>query len=237
MLQDVGVQSFCCFRCKESSYQFLVSFFFLIGFVEEHNSHLSLSPSSTPAPLFHPFYRTLGNAFRNLSQLHDLELLFHDAALPPVLATCTFPRLRRFESFLSHSTVLASFLTRHPDLIYLQLSPTDRFNWVEPADQLPSVLLPKLEYLIGSSDCVPALAQGSSLRAACIEWTLVDQAVHECIAALETSSSESLRVLSCRRAGWNLDLIDAISSRLPDILVLSITNVLLVDVLPNDVRF
>jgi hypothetical protein len=165
--------------------------------------------------------------------LLDLELLFHDLNFLHILTTCTFPRLRHFQCYLPYSKALASFLNRHKDINYLQLYPSDNASARDAIDHPPKVVLPKLEYLLGSDDCVSALAQGASLRAAFIEWTPVNQAVHECIAALQRSSADSLRVLSCHREGWNLDLLDAISSALPDILVLSITNVLAVDVVPN----
>ena len=48
-------------------------------------------------------------------------------------------------------------------------------------------------------------------------------------------SRDTLGVVSCRRRGWNLDLIEAISLRLPEVISLHISNVLLVDSSPTDV--
>jgi hypothetical protein len=98
------------------------------------------------------------------------------------------------------------------------------------------VVLPNLEYLIASDDCVTAVAHDATLRAVYIEWPDSNQPTLDCITALQCSSSHTLRVLSCRRPGWNLDLVDTISSALPDVFVLSITNVLPIDILPDYVR-
>jgi hypothetical protein len=201
--------------------------------------------NSTPSgPQLFSFYQTLAAAFHNLSQLLDLELLVHDLNLLRVLSTSTFPRLYRLECYLPYTRSLASFLTRHPSLTYLHLAPS-KYNRMRADTQLPDgplaptpkVVLPNLEYIVASNDCVTALAHDASLRAVYIEWRDANQPVQDCIAALQSSSSDSLRVLSCRRPGWNLDLIEVISSALPDLFVLSITNVLPIDVLPDYVRY
>ena len=199
--------------------------------------------NSTPSGHLGAFYRTLAAGFHKLSHLLDLELLVHDLNLLHVLSTITFPRLHHLECYLPYCPPLAAFLSRHRTLNYLHLSPSkyDRlrasaFFSDRPLSFTPKIVLPNLEYVIASDDCVTAVARDTSLRAVYIEWTDANQSILDCITALQSSSSSTLRVLNCRRPGWNLDLITAISSALPDIFVLSITNVLPIDVLPNYVR-
>jgi len=74
------------------------------------------------------------------------------------------------------------------------------------------------------------------LRAAIISWHTMDTNPDSAFAALQRSSRDSLSLLSCRRRGWNLDLIQAISIKLPDLRSLHISNVLLVDSRPTEVR-
>jgi hypothetical protein len=154
-----------------------------------------------------------------------------DLRYVPILVTCTFPRLHRFECYLSLCAGLASFLNRHPTIYLLQLSPRDRLT---PDPNPPPVVLPALSYFIGNNECLMKVIGHASLRTAIVSWEVGQQTVEECIAALEKSSANSLKVLSCRRRGWNIDLVDTVSTRLPDLLVLSITNLLIVDQ-PSDV--
>lgn len=189
------------------------------------------------------FYQILSAAFDKLSNLLDLILLIQDMNLLKVLSTITFPRLHRLDCYLPYCPPLATFLSRHRTLQYLHLSPSKydrvRANALRcdhPFAFPPKLVLPNLQYVIASDECVTAVAQDATLRAVYIDWTDAPKSTLDCIAALKYSSSHTLRVLSCRRPGWNLDLIDAISSALPDIFVLSVTNILQIGVLPNYVR-
>jgi hypothetical protein len=120
---------------------------------------------------------------------------------------------------------MVSFLNRHLQITYLQLGAHDAV----PHPQHPIVTLPKLEYFIGSSSCVAPVIQRASLRAAFITWDDAEPTMEESIAALERSSTETLNVLSCRRHGWNIDLLDRISTHLPHIYALSLTNLFFID--------
>jgi hypothetical protein len=70
----------------------------------------------------------------------------------------------------------------------------------------------------------------ASVRAAFITWDTVGEPTEDSIAALERSSTDTLNLLSCRRHGWNLDLLDRISTHLPHIYALSLTNLFFMDV-------
>lgn len=82
-----------------------------------------------------------------------------------------------------------------------------------------------------------ALVPDASLRVAFMFWDAVDATPQDAICALERSSGDSLNLLSCRRRGWNLELFELVSVWLPNIYVLSITNLLVVDTRPSEVSF
>lgn len=183
---------------------------------------------------FSAYYLLIRKSLRSLSELHVLRMLVHDASLISALDGCTFPRLWQFECHMTLTPSLISFLNRQPNLIYLRLSPHEDFN--SPlACNPPPVSLPKLAYFIGNSEWLPPIAREATLRAAFVFWDAVDQEPQDAITALEKSSASTLNVLSCSRRGWNLDLLDLISAKLPDISVLRITNLLVVDSHPSEV--
>lgn len=154
-----------------------------------------------------------------------------------VLDQCHFPALQHFECHLALTNSLILFLNRHPDITYLQIAPNEALSpEYSPPSVTPQVILPKLEYFAGNSECISALVRDASLRAAFVFWDAVDATPQDAITSLERSSGNSINLLSCRRRGWNLDLIDLISTWLPNIYVLSITNLLVVDAHPTEVR-
>ncbi|KAF9456671.1 hypothetical protein BDZ94DRAFT_332371 [Collybia nuda] len=186
---------------------------------------------------FPSFYQLLGRALRCLTNVRDLRLSVLDPNYIQVLARCQFPSLHHFECYLTLTTPLVSFLNQHPSITYLQIAPNEALSpasWPPPTR--PGVVLPKLEYFVGNSECISALACDASLRSAFLFWDAVDATPQDAIMALERSSSDTINLLSCRRRGWNLDLIDLISTWLPNIYVLSVTNLLVIDAHPSQVR-
>jgi hypothetical protein len=172
-----------------------------------------------------------------LINVQDLRLMVLDPSYIQALAQSNFPGLQHFECYLALTDTLILFLNRHPEITYLQIAPNEALSSLpSPASVLPQVVLPKLEYFVGNSQCISALVCDASLRAAFVFWDAVDATPQDAITALERSSSHSINVLSCRRRGWNLDLIDLISTWLPNIYALSITNLLVVDAPPTEVR-
>ena len=186
------------------------------------NSHLSA------------YYLLIQKALSVLHELQVIKLLVHDAHYITVVNHCTFPSLRHFECLLKLSNPLIKFLNRHPSLSYLQVSQHEDTS-VLSDDIFPTLSLPKLQYFAGNGQSVSAISDVSTLRAAIVSWDAVDTAPDLAIKALERSSFDTLTLLSCRRRGWNLDLIQIISDHLPDILSLHISNVLLVDSNPTEV--
>ncbi|KAJ7762976.1 hypothetical protein B0H16DRAFT_1661796 [Mycena metata] len=190
----------------------------------------SFEISYTPftGPTLSSFYSLIGNALRQMTNVHHLVLLVPDSNYISVLTRCSLPRLHHFECCLSLDDTMVSFLNRHLQIRYLQLGTHEKNP--HPHTGHPIVTLPKLEYFIGNSSCVAPLIQRASLRAAFITWDAVGEPTEESIAALERSSTDTLNVLSCRRHGWNLDLLDRISTHLPHIYALSLTNLFVTDV-------
>lgn len=198
------------------------------------------------------FYGLISKALRSLTNLQSLKLLVLDPSLVFALRYCTHPFLHLFECYLGLTTPLIAFLNRHPRIFYLQISP--HYNehqalsvplWTQstkaPLPLLPPVVhLPRLEYFVGNSHSLPIITSYAALRAAFVFWD--DSAVpsftpstpsmnapdplSEAILPLEMTSTQTLNLLSCRRKGWNLDLLDIVSERLPFIYALSITNLL-----------
>jgi hypothetical protein len=164
-----------------------------------------------------------------------------DPAYIQALDHLTLSTLRHFECYLTLTNSLISFLNRHPTISYLQIAPTEAFALPSPAGATsppappPSIVLPQLQYFSGNSQCISALTCDTALRAAFVFWDAVDAAPQDAITALERTSSETMNVLSCRRRGWNLDLLDLISIWLPNIYMLSLTNLLVVDAHPSTV--
>jgi len=181
------------------------------------------------------YYFLIQKAVRSLSEVQIVKLYVHDAHFITLINHCTFPSLRHFECYLKLSNPLIKFLNRHPAISYLQVSPHEDTS-VLSDDIFPTLNLPKLQYFAGNGQSVPVISDISNLRAAIVSWDAADTAPDVAIKALERSSFDTLTLLSCRRRGWNLDLIQIISNHLPDILSLHISNVLLVDSSPTEVR-
>ncbi|KAJ6452414.1 hypothetical protein C8R45DRAFT_847759 [Mycena sanguinolenta] len=182
-----------------------------------------------PFPSCSSFYSLIGKALYRMTNVQDLILLVPDTKYVSVLACCSLPRLHHFECCLSLDDTMVSFLNRHLQIRYLQLGAHEEVSHPKH----PIVTLPKLEYFIGNSSCVAPLIYRASLRAAFITWDTVGEPTDESIAALERSSTDTLNVLSCRRHGWNIDLLDRISTHLPHIYALSMTNLFFMDVVPS----
>jgi len=180
------------------------------------------------------YYSLIKKTLLSLPDIHTLKLLVHDPYYVTLLNHCMFPTLRQFECLLTPSTLLIEFLNRHPRINYLQVSPhenTSEFTVGGPA--VPTLELPRLQYFAGNVQSVPVL-RPTILRAAIITWNAMDTDPDLAFSALQ-HSRDTLGVVSCRRRGWNLDLIEAISLRLPEVISLHISNVLLVDSSPTDV--
>ncbi|KAF8171039.1 hypothetical protein K438DRAFT_1613379 [Mycena galopus ATCC 62051] len=188
---------------------------------------IAYAPSTLPTCW--SFYSRIGKALQLMINVQDLVLLVPDPHYISVLTRCSLPRLHHFECCLSLDDTMVSFLNRHLQIRYLQLGAHEE----APHPRHPIVTLPKLEYFIGNSSCVAPLIHRASLRAAFITWDSVEEPTDESITALERSSTETLNVLSCRRHGWNIDLLDRISTHLPHIYALSLTNLFFMDVVPT----
>ena len=171
------------------------------------------------------------------------------------LSSAQFPRLRRFECYLTLTRPLISFLNQHPTITYLQIAPHEALGPSSPdhPPPIPSpssaadadmgsqplhVHLPALQYFAGNAECMTLLSQaGAAIRAAFLFWDAVYASPQDAIRALERTSGATLNVISCRRRGWNLDLFELVSACLPDLYVLSMTNLLVVDSKPTEVSF
>ncbi|KAF8066506.1 hypothetical protein FPV67DRAFT_1190596 [Lyophyllum atratum] len=183
---------------------------------------------------FASFYSILGSALEHLPHLQELKLMVLDPNYIQTLNNALFHSLRHFECYLALTDSLILFLNRHPTIIYLQTAPSEALTPSSMGSVLPRVILPKLQYFIGNSEGVSALVPDASLRAAFIFWEAVDGTPQDAIRSLERSSGHTINLVSCRRRGWNLDLIDLISVWLPNIYVLIITNILAVDSRPSE---
>ena len=171
------------------------------------------------------------------------------------LSSVRFPQLRRFECHLTLTRPLVSFLNHHPTITYLQIAPHEALGPSSlhhpPPSPSPSsssaadtytggqtihVHLPALQYFAGNAECITLLSQtGAAIRAAFLFWDAVDASPQDAIRALERTSGATLNVISCRRRGWNLDLFELVSAWLPDVYVLSMANLLVVDSKPTEV--
>ncbi|CAA7270516.1 unnamed protein product [Cyclocybe aegerita] len=180
------------------------------------------------------YYSLIRHALLSLPDLHTLKLLIHDPHLVTLLDHSLFPSLCQFECYLTPSATLVDFLNHHPRINYLQVSPYENTAVSEDDLTLPPLQLPRLRYFAGNVQSVPFIGPSSPLRAAIISWEAIDTEPDLVFAALQRSSRNTLSLLSCRRRGWNLDLIDSVSLRLPEILTLRVSNVLLVDSSPTE---
>jgi len=188
------------------------------------------------------FYSNLKNALLNLPNLQNLRLLVSDPHLTRTLfcsatGTFRFPSLRHFETYLPLTSPLLRFIERHPKLTYLEVSQYENFSLDEnltkcsDCSRIPrKPALLNLRHYVGNSVYLPLLASISPLplRSAHLTWS----AVHECrasITSLAQASSNTLNVLTCRRRGWNVDLIEYVASQLSDVYMLHVINVLVMD--------
>lgn len=178
------------------------------------------------------YYNIIRKALQNATTIQDLVLMVYDPNLAHILDACTFPSLRQFHCQMTLTHTLVAFLNRHPKILYLQLSPDDHLSDSE-FEATPQVRLPKLQYFAGNGESFSSLAFQTCLRAAFVSWDAVDEEPQNAITILE--QCRDLHVLSCRRRGWNLDLLDLVSSRLPRLSALIINNVLIVDTQPSEV--
>ncbi|KAF9477266.1 hypothetical protein BDN70DRAFT_862077 [Pholiota conissans] len=192
--------------------------------------------STSSNTLLAAYYSVIKGALLALTGLHTLKLLVHDPYFVTLLKNRIFPALRQFECYLTPSIALIGFLNSHPKVNYLQLSPNENTSgeFLDEDNKLPPVELPRLQYFAGNAQSIPCLGTSSTLRAAIISWNIMDTDPDLPLSALQRSSHATLSLLSCRRRGWNLDLIEMISNHLPDIHSLHISNVLLVDGHPTE---
>ncbi|KAJ7466584.1 hypothetical protein B0H11DRAFT_1733152 [Mycena galericulata] len=202
------------------------------GFVASTVRSFEISYNPSASPFCSSFYSLIGKALERMTSVHHLVLLVPDCRFTSVLPRCSLPRLHHFECCLPLEGTMVSFLNRHLQISYLQLGAHEEI----PPPRTPIVTLPKLEYFIGNSSCVAPVLHRASLRAAFITWDAVGETTGDSIAALERSSAETLNLLSCRRHGWNLDLLDRISTHLPHIYALSLTNLFFIDVQPTNLE-
>ncbi|TEB30747.1 hypothetical protein FA13DRAFT_1853153 [Coprinellus micaceus] len=138
------------------------------------------------------------------------------------------PELRNFHSQLTLSASLVEFLNQHPTLTSVEVSPFENTRLAK--DCLPGIELPALGHFAGNAQILSKLDKKAKPRAAFISWDAMDQHPH---LAIETLQSHNLRVLGCRRRGWNTDLFDIVSTSLPHILWLNVANLLAVDTPPT----
>ncbi|KAJ7062235.1 hypothetical protein C8F01DRAFT_1136975 [Mycena amicta] len=190
-----------------------------------------ISYAATALRPFKRFYTLIGRTLVRITNVHKLALLVpdpHYAADAVLTPNVTLPRLVHFNSLLSLSdTSVVAFLNRHRRISYLQLN-AHSTSGSPPIPHTTHITLPRLEYFSGNSMCVaPVIQGGASLRAAFITWDDGPAPAPEpeiALAALERSCTDTLNFLGCRRQGWNIDLLERISTHLPHIYALSLTN-------------
>jgi hypothetical protein len=96
--------------------------------------------------------------------------------------------------------------------------------------------MPSLRYFAGEALYLPFVAKESALCGATLSWyNEVEDAIVDAIRTLEEASRESLVYLSCRRRGWNLDLLRAVAESLPDLLALELVDTMMVQAFPPEV--
>ncbi|KAF9531505.1 hypothetical protein CPB83DRAFT_849145 [Crepidotus variabilis] len=183
------------------------------------------------------YYATIQNALHSLSDLMILRLLVHDPSLVSLLTHSVFPSLRQFECFLTPTTCLITFLNLHPNIDYLQVSPHEDTEEPPLGGEVivhPRTLLPRLQYFSGNAQSIGLIEGTQKLKAAFLTWHAVDTDPELVLAALGRGNRASLNLLSCTRRGWNLDLFETVSTHVPEILCLHLSNILLVDSRPTE---
>ncbi|KAJ3538641.1 hypothetical protein NMY22_g5082 [Coprinellus aureogranulatus] len=173
-------------------------------------------------------YDLIQRALDATRELVHLKLPTPDPRILHVIQRRTFPSLSSFHCQLTLSPPLVDFLNGHPSLSSVEVSPFENTRLAK--DHLPAVTIPSLKHFAGNAQVAAKLNGQPKLRAAFISWDAIDQQPQLAINALRP---DDLRVLSCRRRGWNLDLFDLISTSLPDILWLNVANLLAVDSHPT----
>ncbi|KAH8828470.1 hypothetical protein DL96DRAFT_1709754 [Flagelloscypha sp. PMI_526] len=167
---------------------------------------------------FISFMSLLNNALLNLSNLEALTI-YLGTKWSTILSRCSFPRLYRFSSHFQLDQEISQFLSRHPVIQHLQLSDTS----TTPSEiAMDSFHFPHLRHLVANSAWFGPLSRSARLRSAFVTFNVPD--INGTISELDISSGHSLNVLGCQRDGWNLDLLDLISTRFPGILSLSLIN-------------
>lgn len=190
------------------------------SFSIHYPSHITLLPS---------FYQLVQQAFRAIAELRILRIQAPDPRLLGVLDQCTFPTLEDFQCQFTLSSPLARFLNRHTRLRSVDVSPFENTLLFKDQGSM-TIDVPTLEYLTGNAQVVAKLGARVRLRAASVSWDAMDALPQLAIRQLQ---SDHLRVLRCRRRGWNIDLLDLVSSSLPSIYELTVANVLVVDSRPT----
>lgn len=176
-----------------------------------------------------------------MSGLKSLELHVFDVNVSSILSTCTFPHLQYLECYFKLTMPVILFMNRHPDIYHLALVPNTNINQINilpdseqtPTTTLPLIILPKLLYFAGKGEHAALIFRAPSSIYA-VALYLLENGMDDVIAELEepNSGDPSLYLLACTRKGWNIDLIDSLSRRLPRLTILSITNIL-----PHDAQF
>ncbi|KXN81958.1 hypothetical protein AN958_03366 [Leucoagaricus sp. SymC.cos] len=189
------------------------------------------------------FYKNLKAALLQMVNLRELALLVFDPTfittiLSPTTQPLQFPLLNYFETVLPLDSSLLSFIQRHPTLDYLEVSHHENFSDDTPSrsrdcatvELRRTPVLRKLRHYAGNGVYLETLAPAYPLplRSAHVVWSAA-QACDGPIKSLSAAASCTLNVLSCRRRGWNSDLIGLISTHLPNIYMLDILCVFVVD--------
>ncbi|TFK37845.1 hypothetical protein BDQ12DRAFT_723920 [Crucibulum laeve] len=184
---------------------------------------------------FSSYYTLISRALQRTPNIQHLNLNVHDPNYIISLSNISLHRLVHFTCHLNVTPALVTFLNAHPKINYLELSTQDDVIFGDsPTVSIPDINLPALEYFSGNGDCIEALGSSTRLKAALVFWDVMDANPQLTISALARSSSETLNLLSCRRRGWNLDLLEVISQKLPDLSALCVNNVLVVDTHPTE---
>ncbi|KAF5354095.1 hypothetical protein D9756_006899 [Leucocoprinus leucothites] len=201
-------------------------------------------PNIAYTAYFTSFYQNLRTALLRLTNLQEFSLLVRDPTLMttlffPSAPALYFPLLRCFKTHLPLEQLLLSFLERHPKLAYLEVSHHENLVFDDPSHPRGNVThvprsfptLRRLHHFVGNSVYLEKLtpAYPLPLRSAYVIWNATQQCQGP-ILSLASAASKTLNFLSCRRRGWNTDLVDLITMHLPNIHALHIHNVLIVDI-------
>ena len=142
-----------------------------------------------------------------------LGLRLQSLACRRILETGSFPRLRVFSFTLSvYGLLLPSFLNRHQSVVNLELYRDSS----APTVPSISVRLPNLRSFRGPSFFFTSIVAQAPLSNAPLSWNFGED-FGPIIDALERHSKESLVSLTCMRRGNNVDLINYISTHIPNI--------------------